>query len=289
MVETLFAPHSAAHPARTAILLSGSGSNAEAILRYEKQAPRHFRTELLLSDTPTSRAASLARENGLDHRLFDLKKFYAERGEERVTLDTPRRREIRNQWSREVEAVLRERGIELVLLAGFVPLVNLTLPGLNVHPGNLTIEDEKGARMLAGLHFRPVETALLAGHRTLRSSVILVQPYTGGKNDIDSGPVLGVSPALPVGLTAAEREVLAKTLQLRTPEKMPDLLRQTAMEYVEKLKVAGDHVVFPRAVDDFAAGNFARAGRQLFYRGAPVLTVEYSASGKALPLVKCEP
>lgn len=85
--------------------------------------------------------------------------------------------------------------IDFGVLAGFVPLCNITadLPCLNVHPGDLTVETD-GRRILAGLHFKPVETAILAGHPALRSSVILAQPFEGsGEAEMDSGPVLGVS------------------------------------------------------------------------------------------------
>ena len=64
--------------------------------------------------------------------------------------------------------------------------------------------------------------------------------------------------------------------------------RDESVPLMERLKFAGDHVVLPRVVDEFAAGRFGRRDGQLCYRKAdcswiPVRTVEYSA-GKAEPV-----
>ena len=278
-LKPLFAPHTPEAPARCAVFLSGTGSNAEKILEYTAGKKRNFRPVLLLTDNPVSRAGELAEKYSLPLKLFDIKEFYASYGETAIRLDSPRRREIRDLWSRQVEAVLRAENIEIVLLAGFVPLINLSpdLPALNVHPGDLTIEDENGCRMLAGLHFKPVERAILAGFPSLRSSVISVQPYNGGSNDIDSGPVIGVSAPVKVELDHRSIDELAAIEAARKPGKVDDPLRQLAAANVEKLKINGDHVVFPQAVDDFAAGKFALDGKQLFYNGKATVSVEYSA------------
>ena len=57
------------------------------------------------------------------------------------------------------------------------------------------------------------------------------------------------------------------------------------------LNAAGDHVVLPRAVEDFSAGRFCAGGGRLGYLGddgklVPALTVEYHADGKRVFLEK---
>ena len=270
-------------PVRCAILMSGSGSNAEALLEFERaQSSPTYQTAVIATDAPeTSRARELAAKFSLPLVEYDIKKFYLSHGEDSIKLDTPRRRELRNLWSNALSEKIMAYAPEFACFAGFVPLSNIAqdLPCLNVHPGDLTKCDSEGCRIYAGLHVLPVERAILNGESALRSSVILVQPYTGnGAKEMDAGPVLGVSPALPVELgehTLAELEQCRKS---RIPGiKCTDALRRLALEHIERLKVRGDHVVFPRAAADFALGNFSCDGEKLYYRNDPVLTVEYSA------------
>lgn len=277
----LFPAHDPSDPARTALFLSGAGSNAEAILRYEKSRPCAFRTELLVTDAPeSSRAEVLAREADLPLFGLDLKKFYREHGEESIRLDTEHRRFVRDLWSEEIYRVLLYRKIELVLLAGFVPLTNLAekLPALNVHPGDLTQTSDDGRRILAGLHYFPVEKAILEGHASLRSSVIRVQPYRD-RADIDAGPVIGISEPLPVDTENFSLDELRAIAAARTPGKSDDALRALAARHIERLKVRGDHVVFPQAADDFARGAFAIERDRLAYFGTTVAVVEYTRNG----------
>lgn len=290
-MKSLFAPHTADDPARTVVFLSGGGTNAEAILNYLASGGRAFRAVALATDSPlASHARELGKRHGLPVVELDIREFYRARGEESIRLDTPRRREIRQEWSDALYALLAPFAPEMGILAGFIPLTNLTgrFPCLNVHPGDLTLEDASGRRLLAGLHILPVERAILAGHAALRSSVILAQPYTGdGSREMDSGPVLGVSEAMPLDLEGAAIEELAAVRDRRVPgRKVDDLLRRLAEKNVERLKIAGDHVVLPRAAEDFAAGRFHAEGKRVGFLddGAmhPALTVEYRADGSRI-------
>jgi folate-dependent phosphoribosylglycinamide formyltransferase PurN len=288
-MKRLFAPHTAAAPARAVVFLSGGGSNAEAILEYSRSRRCAFQVVALATDAPrSSRTGELGGRYGVPTVALDLREFYRERGEETIRLDSPHRRALRQEWSDALYARLAPFAPELGLLAGFMPLTNLTgkIPCLNVHPGDLTLEDASGNRLLAGLHILPVERAILAGHAALRSSVILAQPYSGdGAKEMDSGPVLGVSAPMPLDLKGATPEELRALREARTPGRLPDdELRRLALSSIERLKVAGDHVVLPRAADDFAAGRFYAEGKRLgFLNDAGniecALTVEYRADG----------
>ena len=290
-MDRLFTPHTADDPARAVIFLSGAGTNAEAVLEYLRTGPRAFRAVALATDSPSaSRARELGARYGVPVAELDIREFYRERGEDSIRLDSARRRAIRQEWSDAMYALLAPFAPEMGILAGFIPLTNLTgrFPCLNVHPGDLTLEDASGRRLLAGLHILPVERAILSGHAALRSSVILAQPYTGdGSREMDSGPVLGVSEAMALDLEGATVAELAAIRDARVPErKVDDLLRRLAEKNVDRLKVAGDHIVLPRAAEDFASGRFLAEGKRVgFLDGGavhPALTVEYRADGSRI-------
>ena len=290
LMKRLFPPHTPDAPARTAIFMSGTGTNAAAVLRYAAVRRRSFQVAALATDAPDSgNAYALGREFKLPVVALDLKKFYLEHGESSIRLDSPHRRELRQLWSDRMYEMLAPYSVELGILAGFVPLTNLTgkFPCLNVHPGDLTLKDGSGRKLLAGLHILPVERAVLAGFPALRSSVILAQEYTGdGSAEMDTGPVLGVSAPVPVdlmGATVAELRTLAAARVRGVP--VADKLREVAKHNVERLKTAGDHVVLPRAVDDFAAGRFHARGERVGWLDdggnvTEALTVEYRGDGK---------
>lgn len=284
-MKRLFSPHTADDPARAVIFLSGGGSDAEAVLRHLAAERRSFRAVALATDAPlASRARKLGERYEIPVVEADIRNFYRERGEESIRLDSPRRRAIRQAWSDELRSRLEPFAPEMGILAGFIPLTNLTgcFPCLNVHPGDLTLEDASGGRLLAGLHILPVERAILAGHGCLRSSVILAQPYSGdGSRDMDTGPVLAVSEAMPLDLEGATLEELAAIRAARVPgRRIDDKLRELAVKNVERLKVVGDHVVLPRAAEDFAAGRFYAEGKTVGFleengEVRRTLTVEY--------------
>ena len=288
-MKRLFPPHTADAPARAVLFLSGAGTNAAAILEYLRTGGHAFRAVALATDAPeTGRARELGCRYGVPVVELDIRKFYRERGENSIRLDSPRRCELRQEWSDAMYALLAPFAPEMGILAGFVPLTNLTgrFPCLNVHPGDLTLADDSGRRLLAGLHILPVERAILAGHGCLRSSVILAQPYTGdGSREMDTGPVLGVSEAMPLELEDATLDDLAALRDARVPGKpVNDRLRRLATENVERLKVVGDHVVLPRAADDFAAGSFYAEGKTLGFLAddgeiRQMTTVEYRRDG----------
>ncbi len=277
---------------RAAIFLSGSGTNAERLLEQEAAGRAAWETALLVTDAPeTSRASRLAALFGKPLAALDIRQFYRDRGESRVSLLTEAGRSIREEWTAELRRLVRPFAPDFGLLAGFVPLTNLTddFPCLNVHPGDLTLEDAGGRRILAGLHTVPLETAILAGLTTVRASVILAQTYSGAGGEMDSGSVLGVSPVIPVELGEHTLAELRAIRQARLQPRGDDALSRLASAHQERLKVYGDWVVFPAVVNDFAAGCFGMRGKQLLWRpesDAPwtaVRTVAYDARGGRVP------
>jgi len=280
-----------------AIFLSGGGSNAEKLLenlQYSK-APA-WEAAVLVTDAPEkSRARELSKLFDVPIVEHDIKKFYLARGESRVSLFTENGRRIREEWTNELRGLLAGFRIDFGILAGFVPLSNITsdFPCLNVHPGDLTVE-RGGRRILAGLHTIPIEAAVLNGFKTMRSSVIVAQAYTGIGGEMDSGPVLGISEEVPIDFQENSLESL-KQIAKERPEKRPpggygDILENIAKLNQNKLKENGDWVVFPPSVNDFAAGNFASGENDtLYYNDAPsgfkkVKTVIYGKNNSRKPL-----
>jgi len=246
-----------------AIFMSGTGTNAEKVL--ENRDTEAWQPAVIVTDAPeASRAAEIAANFSLPLVALDIRKFYREHGETRISLTTARGREIRELWTTELRRLLSEYHIDFAILAGFVPLTNITadFPCLNVHPGDLTVE-VNGSRLLVGLHAIPVEIAILQGHDALRSSVIIAQAYSGIGGEMDSGPILGISSAVPLDLQGHELNELTSVAESR-PTTRPiggykDILAEIADHNLDLLKRSGDWIVLPGVVNDFAAGNFATA------------------------------
>ena len=270
-----------------AIFLSGSGSNAEMLLKTIQALPKPPLTvKALVTDAPlTSRAHELGARYHLPVVASDIREFYLRRGENRVSIATPKGQEIRNAWTDDLRARIAPFELDFAVFAGFVPLTNLTrdFPCLNVHPGDLTFRKD-GKRLLVGLHTIPIELAILSGLDYLRSSVIIAQTYSGQGGEMDSGPILGISPKVPIDLHGCALPELQAIWRGRPPQRpkggFDDKLEHIAAANQDNLKQAGDWVVLPQTVRDYAEQRFALDGddRLLFRSGdtwAGVTTVVY--------------
>ena len=113
---------------KIAVFASGSGSNAENIFRYFENSDA-ARVTVMLANRPDIYALTRARNLGLDAVVFDRDDFYV---------------------SGRVLGELKARGIDYIVLAGFLWLIPETLieayPGriLNVHPALLPKFGGKG-------------------------------------------------------------------------------------------------------------------------------------------------
>ena len=276
-----------------AIFLSGSGTNAEKILTLFQtpERTRHWIPKVLVTDRPkTSRARIIAEKFHLPLIEHGIAAFYRNHGMSHVTIATEEGRRIRQLWTDALAEKLRQYQVDFGILAGFVSLTNLAavLPCLNVHPGDLTYEKE-GKRFLTGLHTIPVERAILEGLTFLRSSVILVKPFSGNPDEVDSGHILGISEKMPLDLRGHSVEELRSVFAARPHAHIHganrDLLSELAVANQERLKFAGDHVVYPEVIDDFAQGKFAESDNgQLLFNGTEVKTVEYHQDGTRTPI-----
>ena len=261
-------------PRKAALFLSGQGSNAEAVLNDLARASADYTVSVLVTDAPErSRARELAARFRIPLIEYDLKKFYLDHGAATTSLATAEGRRLRELWTDGLRRKLAEYQVDFGILAGFMTLCNIAedLPCLNVHPGDLTVTDATGRRILAGLHSGPVEEVICSPELdSFRSSVIVVRPFAGdGSDDMDTGFILGVSGAVPVdraGRTAGEWAEIRKK---RVPGvRVTDELRTLALQNIEVLKVRGDHVVLPAVLRRFAAGDYASRDGQLYCRNS---------------------
>ncbi len=281
---------------QAAIFMSGSGSNAEKLLAsISKHGDKSWSASMIFTDAPLkSRAAKIAADYKIPYFELDILEFYRRRGETKVSLSTEKGREIREEWTAEVRKILSPLKIDFGILAGFVPLTNITsdFPCLNVHPGDLTVE-ENGRRIFVGLNTVPIEMAIVRNCNTLRSSVIIAQTYTGKGGEMDSGPILGISSPVKIDLGNTNLETIKEIFETRPPRRPPggykDLLEEIARKNQENLKINGDWVVFPPAVKDFASGKFGHDENNALYylvdgSWEKIKTVEYTVS-QANPLL----
>jgi len=150
--------------ARTiAVLASGQGTNFEALAQASARDELGGRIVLLLCDRPEAPALARAQRLGIEARTLPTGRFQTRLEDERPWLDT-----------------LRARGIELLLLAGFMRRLHAPLLEayheriLNIHPSLLPA--------FPGLD--AIRRAWEAGARVTGCTVHLVEA------DLDSGPIV---------------------------------------------------------------------------------------------------
>ncbi len=113
---------------KVGILVSGRGSNMEAIIKNSKEGKINAEVVIVLSDNPDAPALQKARNLGVEA-------IYVYPGEKK-TFMTPDREE-------EYVRILKEKGVELVCLAGFMRVLKKTFLSafpyriMNIHPSLL--------------------------------------------------------------------------------------------------------------------------------------------------------
>jgi len=284
----------------TAILMSGTGSNARKLLEYappDRSEP-DYQVRVIVSDNPDSNYRRIARDHALPAELNDIYAFFGvpRCGQGLEPADRAKLKDAagRERFDRRTREILHGYGVRLVALAGYdwviAPFICQEYIVVNVHPGDLRVRDSRGRRRYIGLGWVPTAKAILAGEHLVHSTTHLVT------EELDGGPIArvsqGVSIDLPAGVTPGN--ILPLGMQLRDviraarcgddPELASSLLVTHAKAVQERLKQLGDWIELPRTLDQVAAlmrsGRFARphAGRPrpgasaagLLLDGAPV-------------------
>jgi phosphoribosylglycinamide formyltransferase-1/phosphoribosylamine--glycine ligase/phosphoribosylglycinamide formyltransferase/phosphoribosylformylglycinamidine cyclo-ligase len=188
---------------KVAVLISGRGSNMEALVRAAQATDCPFEIALVLANKPEAGGLATAQAAGIEALCVDQKLFGKDR----------------EAHERAIDAALRERGIQVIALAGYMRILTPFLVDawegrmLNIHPSLLP------AYPGLDTHGR----ALAAGDVEAGCTVHLV---TAG---VDEGPILGQArvPILP-GDTEA-------MLTQRVLEQEHQLYAATLAEFVRGL------------------------------------------------------
>ena len=186
-------------PLPVAVLVSGFGSNLQALLDAAAEGRLNAEFRLVASDRPEAPGLKRARRAGLP-----------------VAALPPDACPDRQTWNAELDAALRGSGAELVVLAGFMRVLAPALVHgwqgrmLNVHPSLLPLH--------RGLHTH--RRALAAGDRMHGASIHYVT------EELDGGPVI-LQARVPV-LQGDDEDRLAARVQAREHEVYPRVVQWIA-------------------------------------------------------------
>jgi phosphoribosylglycinamide formyltransferase 1 len=268
-----------------ACFISGSGTNYREIANRD---PNH--DYIVFTNRPGCDGVSIARENKhpvieLSHAPY-LKAAKKKYSPGMIPRNCPERIHFEQEVCRQIEAHLG-RQPHLICLAGYDQwLTDWTVEKyypriLNVHPGDIT-------RGYDGLHWVPAARAILAGEKTIRSTLFFVD-----KGE-DSGPVLiqskplnikdtltvletRVTPGLHEGLKEINEFAAAHNIHTLADfsviagKELSHILETICLGLQDALKVAGDWKIYPYAVHDLISqGRVEIEGRAVYVDGQPV-------------------
>ena len=234
-------------PLRLAALLSGSGTNIRKIIEHqkkleEKEKKSPFKVVALFSDSIRSRAPEIGKDFDIPVIIRDIDSFYSHRNKKRSDLS------IRPEFDLEIVKALSPYGVNAAVYGGYMSIVTSPLIeafwGFNVHPADLSIEID-GIRRFTGGH--AVRDAILAGEKTIAASTHIIEQV------VDGGRLLMISQPLPV--------VIKKEWDLS----IPDDLKKAENFNQERLKKAGDWVIYPKTIEYIARGRFGKDETGLLY------------------------
>jgi phosphoribosylglycinamide formyltransferase-1 len=195
------------------VLISGRGSNLQALIDAQERGDLGGAIAVVVSNVETAAGLDRARHAGIPTAVCD------HRGRKREDYDA------------EVVAVLREHGVDLVCLAGFMRLLSpvfvRAFPGriLNVHPALLPAFPGLDAQRQAVEH----------GVKVSGATVHLVD------EDLDSGPIVA-------------------------QEAVPVLSGDTAESLAARILEA-EHRIYPHAVRLLLGGRYRIEGRRVIVEG----------------------
>jgi len=166
------------------VLISGFGSNLQAIIDAIERRELAARIQLVISNRADAVGLERARRHGIDATVIEHRKFPS-----------------REAFDREVVAALKAHDVELVILAGFMrllsPVMVQAFPNriMNIHPALLPA--------FPGLHVQ--QAAIDHGARFSGCTVFFVS------EGLDDGPII-IQAAVPVYPDDTEQELSERIL-----------------------------------------------------------------------------
>jgi phosphoribosylglycinamide formyltransferase-1 len=195
---------------RIGILISGRGSNMEAIIRASERGRIPAVVAVVVSNEPAAAGIATAQAHGVETLVLDHRAVPS-----------------REDWDRRIASALEDRRVDLVCLAGYMkvlsPVFLKAFPGrvLNIHPALLPA--------FPGLHVQ--RKALEAGVRFSGATVHFVDA------GVDTGPIV-LQAAVPV-----EQDDTVETLSERILQEEHRIYPEAVRLFFEnRLRVEGRRV-----------------------------------------------
>ena len=198
-----------------AVLVSGGGTNLQAIIdRIEDGTVKNTVIRTVICNNPKAKALERAERHGIE-----------------AVCISPKQYETRDDFNRALLNAIDERGIDLIVLAGFMVVVPPMIIQkyrnriINIHPSLIPSFCGKG---YYGLHVH--EAALKKGVKVSGATVHFVDEGT------DTGPI-----------------IMQKAVEVK-PDDTPEVLQRRIMEEAE-------WKIMPAVIDAIAAGRVHVKGR----------------------------
>jgi len=196
------------------VLVSGSGTNLQAIIAAIEAKRLDAKIEVVLSNRADAYGLVRAKNHGISTEVLDHKQFPSREAYDQAVVDT-----------------LRARGVELVVLAGFMRLLSPVFVKaysnriMNIHPALLP--------SFPGLHVQ--KKAIDHGVRFSGCTVHFVN------EECDEGPII-IQAVVPVFSDDTDETLAAR------------ILKQ-------------EHRIYPRAIQLYAEGKLRLEGRRVLVDG----------------------
>jgi phosphoribosylglycinamide formyltransferase-1 len=198
-------------------LISGSGTNLQAIIDAIEAKELDAKIQLVLSNRADAYGLVRAKKHGIPIEVLDHKRFSG-----------------REDFDQAVVDILQARGVELVVLAGFMRLLSPIFVRaysnriMNIHPALLPA--------FPGLHVQ--KKAVEHGVRFSGCTVHFVN------DECDEGPII-IQAVVPVLAKDTEDSLASRIL-------------------------AQEHRIYPRAIQLYSEGRLRIEGRKVFVEGLAI-------------------
>jgi phosphoribosylglycinamide formyltransferase-1 len=200
---------------KVGVLVSGRGSNLQALINAYKEGKIKGEIALVISDNPQAYAIERCKRHVIEYAVVERREFKS-----------------KLEFERRMVELLKEKGVELVVLAGFMRVLSgeflnaFPMRVINIHPSLIPA--------FQGLHAQ--RQALEYGAKLTGCTVHFVS------EELDNGPVI-VQACVPV-----------------LPQDTEESLSQRILEF--------EHKILPQAVKWISEGRVEVEGRKVVVKGA---------------------
>lgn len=200
---------------KVGVLVSGRGSNLQVLINAYNEGKIKGEIALVISDNPQAYAIERCKRHGIKYAVVERREFKSKLEFESRMLE-----------------LLKEKGVELVVLAGFMRVLSgeflkaFTMRVINIHPSLIPA--------FQGLHAQ--RQALEYGVKLTGCTVHFVS------EELDNGPVI-IQACVPV-----------------LPQDTEESLSQRILEF--------EHKILPQAVKWISEGRVEVEGRKVVVKGA---------------------